>query len=78
MSVMQGAPAYMNMPTIRGVGGLEVTTTIQHQTPRLGIRTGKRFHFLLKNHAFGWVGGPFSCIFMNFDHFDPGLPKWGV
>jgi hypothetical protein len=45
MSVMQGAPAYMNMPTIRGVGGLEVTTTIQPQTPRLGIRTGKRFRF---------------------------------
>ena len=51
---MQGAPAYMNMPTSLGVGGLEVTTTIQPQTPRLGIRTGKRFRFFIEKYSF-WL-----------------------
>ena len=50
-----GRTGLMNMPTTLGVGGLEVTTTIQHQTPRLGIRTGKRFRFFTQNCCF-WLG----------------------
>ena len=49
---MPGAPAYMNMPTTLGVGGLRVTTTIQPQTPRLGMRTGKRFQFFVLSVLF--------------------------
>ena len=52
MSVMPGAPAYMNMPTTLGVGGLRVTTTIQPQTPRLGMRTGKRFQIFVLSVLF--------------------------